>query len=133
MAYDKNAARKHRRQIKKEIDFLNSVQSNRSAGAAIRPKGRAPRGQGGEYAARRSIAGRMDTLDIQVATLDRKLASSRGLAKHRRRDTAAVARRQLLKKARSDSMKVLDTGADWTFKREMVNIIIGAATAQYQN
>ena len=130
MAYNKTAARRHRRQIASEIAIINAG-GNQSLGGSIRPRGRAPRGMGGEYAARRAIADRVDTLDRTVGTLNRTLATSRGLSKHGRRDTAARARLGLLKKARNDAERVIRSQGDWTFKREMVNVIIGAASAQY--
>jgi len=130
LPYDKVASRRRRRQIAGEIAVVSGGGFARSS-AGIRPKGRAARGQGGEYAARRAIADRLDTLDIQIARTQRTLAGSRGQSKFRRRDTAARTRLALLKKTRRDAGKIARTGADWIFKREMINAVIGAASAQY--
>lgn len=132
VAYDKAARRKYRRRIAGEIDIIESGGASSST-AGIRPKGRAPRGQGGEYAARRQIADKLDTVQRDISYAQGNLNRSRGQSKYRRRDTAARAKIQLLSKAQRDAAAVVRTGADWTFKRDMVNVIIGAARAQYQS
>lgn len=88
----------------------------------IRPEGRAPRGQGAEYQARRWIANKLDQSRKKMNDHRDRLARSTGTAAGARRDTNASIRLEAQKRFYRDASAVVQapTG-DWTFKKELVD------------
>lgn len=88
------------------------------------PEGRAPRGQGAEYADRRAIVSRISTQIKYRSQLQATVDNYRGQVNQRRRITIAINRIQELDKAIDASLAIADGPGDWNFKRELVNGII---------
>lgn len=90
----------------------------------IMPTGRAPRGEGAEYAARRALAKRFETNAQDITRQRQKLGATRGQARFVRRDTVARERLQMLEKARQDAIAVARAPGSWVFKRDLINAIL---------
>ncbi len=89
----------------------------------IRPKGRAPRGKGPEYKARRQIANRLDHVSKRISYYERKLKTTRGQAKFRRRDSRFRTYKRLLTRFRTTSLKIAKAPGAWTYKQSLINDI----------
>ncbi len=90
---------------------------------SVRPRGRAPRGRGDEYAARRSIANAYDANTARIGRMERKLMTSRGLVKHRHRDTLIKAQLPTLKRFNATIKKIVRAPGGWKFKAELIKDI----------
>ena len=95
------------------------------ASAGIRPSGRAKRGQGKEFAARRWIANRLDANQRQIARIETRFAGRRGQRKFALSDSKARQKLQVLKKFRSTASAIARSTGDWGFKREIIGSIFG--------
>lgn len=84
------------------------------------PKGRAPKGMGGEYTARRQIVSRIQTQQINRAKLQRTVDNYRGQKDRRREITHANMRIQELTKAINASFSIAEGPGDWGFKAELI-------------
>lgn len=89
----------------------------------IRPKGRAPRGRGPEYTARRRIANRLDAVSKRISYITGKLKTSRGQVKFRRRDSRFRINKKLLTRFRTTALKIARAPGDWTYKQSLINDI----------
>ncbi len=93
---------------------------------SIRPTGRAPRGKGPEFKARRYIANQLDTADRQIRTAERVLRTTRGQAKFRRRDTLARGRLPVLRQYRITVEKIARAPGSWKFKGDLIRDLRGS-------
>jgi len=107
--------RRLRRIAERELGGFGS-----SPTAGIRPTGRAPRGQGGEYAARRRIADRLDSWTTRRDRAQTVLSQSRGQSRYRRRDSIARDTVQQLSRAISAGHTIANTPGDWQFKDQLI-------------
>ena len=87
----------------------------------IRPKGRAPRGKGPEYKARRQIANRLNYVDKRIQYMQGKLMATRGQVKFRGRDSYFRARVKLLKRFKQTAIAIAKAPGNWVFKRSLIN------------
>ncbi len=88
------------------------------------PEGRAPRGMGQEYADRRWIANSLGKAQKYRGTAQNKLESYRGQRNRAWEISVAQTRVAELTKAINASLDIVDTNADWAFKRDMVSAIM---------
>lgn len=98
-------------------------ETNVRANAGIAPTGRAPRGQGQEYADRRAIASQIDTLQNRIANLQQ---STSVVATRRNRFNLARNRSKLaeLRQTLSASVQLANGPGDWGFKRTLIRDFI---------
>lgn len=93
------------------------------------PEGRAPRGQGAEYAERRRAAKRIRQMENNLGKLQRTSANYRGQRNGRYAETVRQARAGQLRDGLSSIYKLMEGGGDWAFKAEMANGIADYITA----
>ncbi|MBK8184273.1 MAG: hypothetical protein IPK63_15900 [Candidatus Competibacteraceae bacterium] len=84
------------------------------------PKGRAPKGMGGEYAARRQIVSRIKTQQVNRGKLERTVNNYRGQKNRRAEITHARMRIQELTKAIDASFSIAEGPGEWGFKAELI-------------
>jgi len=122
---DQRRAAQQRQTIADEIAFIESITEDPFEN--IRPpEGRAPRGLGQEYAARRRIVSKIKTQQKYRADAERQLAQYRGQTGTRARwriDVASERVRQL-NKGISTMLDIADAGGDWGFAEELIDGII---------
>ena len=109
-------------------EILGGSDTNRGPSAGIRPKGRAPRGRGKEFAARRAIANKIEHHQAIRDGLQAKVNRYRGQANKRRDITYSKLRITELNKAIDVSAQIANGPGDWGFKRELVNGVFDHAS-----
>ena len=97
--------------------------------AGLVPEGRAPRGMGGEYAARRRASKRIGSMERNLASLQNTSSNYRGQRNGRYAETIRRARIGQLRDGLDTIYKVMEGGGDWAFKAEMANGIADHVTA----
>lgn len=95
----------------------------------IAPAGRAPRGQGAEYATRRKVAARIRRAQrsIQGAQNELDRPQSRGRNVYR---SQLNTRKNILNAGVNASLQTAFSGADWSLKSELISGIMDQVTAQ---
>jgi hypothetical protein len=107
-----------------ESDAWDRQHGSYRAGDVVRPTGKAPRGMGGEYAARRAIANRLDTLQDRIGSLQGSLSTNKGQKDRRWQDTRNRDVLGSLRVTLNASSKIATGPGDWSFKRELINDLI---------
>lgn len=124
------SAARNRRQIAREIAAIKAG-GFRSLAEDIRPEGKAPRGRGQEYAARRTIANILETMARDLAANRRFLSTYRGQKNQARRATIARARVQQLTQAYNTISSIARSSGDWVFKLELIRAVRDSAAASF--
>lgn len=116
-----------KQQAQAESDAWDAARGgSNKVGDSIRPTGKAPRGMGQEYADRRAIANRLDTLQSRIAGLQGSLSTSKGQRDRRWGDTRNKAVVSNLRRTLSASSQIASGPGDWSFKRELINDLINS-------
>ena len=96
------------------------------------PAGRAPHGQGKEYAARRWIAGRIDSLNNRAGRLQYRVNDYRG-QKNKAYEVARTQQRvKILRGISGQMIQIAESAADWDYKKELIKELNEIAKAEYQ-
>lgn len=122
------------RQARAEIDrqILAELEKIDDPIARIRPpEGRAPRGQGQEYADRRAIASKLQSQLRYKSQAQYKLDRYRGQKNKQWEMQVATARVQELSKAITAAIDVAEGPGDWRLKRDLINGIFQYVSALF--
>lgn len=109
--------------------FIASLNARKSISEEIRPDGKAPRGKGREYAARRQIANILDNLQRLLADNQSYLSKYRGQRSQSRRATIAQQRVLQLRQAVATIQSIATAGGSWAFRLELIKDVRDASKA----
>jgi hypothetical protein len=115
--------RRARLPVEEEIAIIEA-QPDYSITRGVRPEGRAPRGKGKEFAARRWVANRVEAVERNASILRYNINRRRGQKRGRWTETHQRERLRRIRKALATSEKIIQGPGDWEFKKELVEGVL---------
>ncbi len=133
MATDKNGGgRKGRGPLnsKAAMDEFFTGRADYSPSSGIRPTGRAARGQGQEFADRRWIANKIDSLSANAGVLQGNIARYRGTKVDQFRISGQKERLSYIREVISTVQSVARGNGDWSDKRLVIEDIAASVVGR---